>query len=101
MRSILMTPRIALLLTVFFVFTGCLISPGARAASAQTAPSAAPAPATPPTTPPASGAPASTPPAATGQTPAPANNSDANSNSDDSVTTLKKTVNEVRVVFTV
>jgi VWFA-related protein len=42
-------------------------------------------------------APVTAPPATSGQTPAPAGNPD----SDDSVTTLKKTVNEVRVVFTV
>jgi VWFA-related protein len=48
-------------------------------------------------TPSASGTPASTPPPAAAQTPAPPDNSE----SDEAVTTLRKTVNEVHVVFTV
>jgi VWFA-related protein len=90
MKSILMKPRVTLLLVAFFVLTGSVIEPGMWAVSAQTTPQT-------PAAPPASGAPASTPPAAAAQTPAAPDKSD----SDESVTTLKKTVNEVRVVFTV
>jgi Ca-activated chloride channel homolog len=93
-----MKPRIGLLPVVFFVLAGYLSGSAGSTASAQSTPEAtkpvAPNAAQAQVVPPASGAPVSTPPAA-GQTPAP------NSDSDESITTLKKTVNEVRVVFTV
>ncbi len=106
MKSILMKPRIALLLVAVLVITGLLISPGTWTASAQTTPQAS----TPgngavvggtqaPAAPPVGGTPVSTPPAQAGQTPA-SGNSDK-SDSDESITTLKKTVNEVSVIFTV
>ncbi len=103
MILILMKSRIALLLVAFFVLTGSLIGPGMSAVSAQTTPHetkpGVPADVQAPATPPASEPPVSTPPAAA-QTPVPPGNSDK-AEPDESVTTLKKTVNEVRVVFTV
>jgi Ca-activated chloride channel homolog len=92
MGSTSMKLRIALLLFAFFILRGFLISSGSLAASAQTAPPAA-KPAAPPNA--QTQAPA-TPPAAGQTAPAP-----DNSNSDDSVATIKSRVNEVRVVFTV
>ena len=86
--------RIALLLVALFVITVSLTSVGMWTASAQTTPQAA-KPAAPPNA--QTQAPA-TPPAA-GQTPPSPDNSE--SNSDDSVATIKSRVNEVRVVFTV
>jgi Ca-activated chloride channel family protein len=94
MKSLSMKLRIAFLLVALFVLTGPLTSAGMWTASAQTTPQAA-KPAAPPTAQTQSPA---TPPAA-GQTPPPPDNSE--SNSDDSVTTIKSRVNEVRVVFTV
>jgi len=94
MKSILMKLRIALLLVVFFVFTGSVVGPGMSSASAQTTPQA-----TKPGVPADAGthAPASPAPAAAGQTPAAPDKSDT----DESVATISKTVNEVRVIFTV
>jgi Ca-activated chloride channel family protein len=96
-----MTPRIALLpAAAFFVLAGCLSGTAGRTASAQSTPEATkprvPIAAQTQVVPPPSGAPVSAPPSA-GQTPAAPPNSD----SDESIPTVKKTVNEVRVVFTV
>ncbi|MGD0213162.1 MAG: VWA domain-containing protein [Terriglobales bacterium] len=93
MKLTSMKLRIALLLVVLLVLAGSLVGPRMSFAqtSAQTTPQAP--------TPPASGAPASTPPSQAGQTPP--QSSDSDSNSDDSVATIKSRVNEVRVVFTV
>jgi Ca-activated chloride channel homolog len=96
MKLTSMKLRIALLLVVLLVLAGSLVGPrmsfaNVRATSAQTTPQAP--------TPPASGAPAATPPGQAGQTPPQSGDSD--SNSDDSVATIKSRVNEVRVVFTV
>ncbi len=89
MKSTSMKFRSVLLLVASFIFAGSLTSSGMWVASAQTAP-----PATKPGTPDAQTQAPATPPAA-GQT------APDNSNSDDSVTTIKARVNEVRVVFTV
>jgi len=86
--------RIALLLFALLVLAGSLTGSGMWAASAQTTPPAA-KPAAPPNT--QTQAP-STPPAAGQTAPAPDN---SESNSDDSIATIKARVNEVRVVFTV
>jgi Ca-activated chloride channel family protein len=102
MRPIPMKPRSALLLVTLLLLTGLGMFPVTGVASAQAAPGAA-KPVAPsaqtqsPATPTPSGAPVSTPPAAAGKTPPASDNSD----SDDSLTTLRTTVNEVRVVFTV
>ncbi len=80
-----MKSRIFPLLIVLVALVGVIAGPGTWAAAAQTPP-------------------ATTPPPATGHTPAPAQApaGDANkAEADESVTTLKKTVTEVRVVFTV
>jgi VWFA-related protein len=96
MKFILMKSRIFLLLLAFAVLAGSLIG--------QTAPPAStPAPQNPPanTSVPPDGktqAPAAQPPA--GQVPSQPQNPNS-SDSDDSITTLRSTVNEVRVVFTV
>jgi Ca-activated chloride channel homolog len=84
--------RIFLLFVVFHVVAGSLLG--------QTTPSAPATQNSPANTPPAGNpqVPAATTPA--GQTPAQPENP-AKSDSDDSITTLKATVNEVRVVFTV
>ena len=86
-----MKSRIFPLAVAFLAMAVCLIG--------QTTPATPPASSGPGSTPPA--APSSAPPsaAATGQTAAPADT--AKSDTDETVTTLKKTVNEVRVVFTV
>jgi len=89
MKSIPMKPRTPLLVVAFFVFTALVVEPVTWAASGQTTPQAPAAPAP-------GGAPASTPPAGAGQTTAPPSNSD----SDDSFK-VRKTVNEVSLVFTV
>jgi Ca-activated chloride channel family protein len=94
MKSALMKLRIALLLVALVALPGSVIGSGMWAISAQTTPAQT---ASAQATPPASGAHASTPPAAAGQTPIPP----AKSDSDESVTTFSKTVNEVSVVFTV
>ena len=94
MRSTSMKLRIALLLFALLVLAGSLTGSGMWAASAQTTPPAA-KPAAPPNT--QTQAP-STPPAAGQTAPAPDN---SESNSDDSIATIKARVNEVRVVFTV
>jgi len=94
MRSTSMKLRIALLLFALLVLAGSLTGSGMWAASAQTTPPAA-KPAAPPNT--QTQAP-STPPAAGQTSPAPDN---SESNSDDSIATIKARVNEVRVVFTV
>jgi VWFA-related protein len=86
--------RSALLLFALLVLAGSLTGSGMWAASAQTTPPAA-KPAAPPNT--QTQAP-STPPAAGQTAPAPDN---SESNSDDSIATIKARVNEVRVVFTV
>ena len=102
MKLILMKFRIALLLAVFVVLPGSLTSLRTSTAFAQ--PAQATTPAVParagtqaPAATPASGAPVATPPAQTA--PAPANA--GKSESDEAVATITKTVNEVRVVFTV
>jgi len=98
MKSILMKSRISLLLLALVVLAGSLIG--------QTAPpvSAPPAPTSTTQNSPATASPAdskTSPPAAqTPANPAPPQPENA-ANSDDSITTLKATVNEVRVVFTV
>src|SRR5271165_3502695 len=86
-----MKSRIFPLAVAFLAMAVCLIG--------QTTPATPPASSGPVSTPPA--APSSAPPsaAATGQTAAPANS--GKSESDEAVTTITKTVNEVRVVFTV
>ncbi len=94
MRSTSMKLRSALLLFALLVLAGSLTGSGMWAASAQTTPPAA-KPAAPPNT--QTQAP-STPPAAGQTAPAPDN---SESNSDDSIATIKARVNEVRVVFTV
>jgi VWFA-related protein len=99
MKSTSMKLRIALLPVVLLVLTGALVGPRMSSAQSSTQTPAQTAPQSP--TPPASGAPASTPPAQAGQTPPPPGNSDSNSDSDDSIATIKARVNEVRVVFTV
>jgi len=86
--------RIALLLFALLVLAGSLTGSGMWAASAQTTPPAA-KPAAPPN---AQTQAPSTPPAAGQTSPAPDN---SESNSDDSIATIKARVNEVRVVFTV
>jgi VWFA-related protein len=76
-------------LVAFLALAGCLLGqtvPPASTAAASPASSGESKPQSP-----------SAPPATAGETPAAPNNSDT----DNSVTTLKKTVNEVRVVFTV
>ena len=94
MKSLSMKLRIALLLVASFVLTGSLTGSAMWTASAQTTPQAA-KPAAPPNA--QSQAPAT--PSTSGQTPPAPDNSE--SNSDDSLTTIKARVNEVRVVFTV
>lgn len=95
MESTSMKLRIALLPVVLLVLAGSLAGP--RMSFAQT-PAQTPAQTSPPASmPPASGTPASTSPGQSGQTPPPSGDSD----SDDSVATIKARVNEVRVVFTV
>ncbi|MGD0826323.1 MAG: VWA domain-containing protein [Terriglobales bacterium] len=86
--------RIALLLFALLVLAGSLTGSGMWAASAQTTPPSA-KPAAPPN---AQTQAPSTPPAAGQTAPAPDN---SESNSDDSIATIKARVNEVRVVFTV
>ena len=99
---IAMKLRIFLLLVVSLVIAGLSVGPATWTASAQApAPATKPAEAAPSATQtpgPANGQPTAA--AAAGQTAPPASNPDK-SESDESVTTLKKTVNEVRVVFTV
>jgi Ca-activated chloride channel homolog len=80
LKLTLMKSCIAWLRVALLVVAGFLIGSAQRTAFAQTTPQAPP-------------------PAAAGQTPATSAN--ANKSDDDSITTLKKTVNEVRVVFTV
>ncbi len=93
-----MKSRIFLLLIAVQILAGSLIgqaAPASTPAAAQNTPGKTQAPAAGTSTPSAS-----TPPGQAGQTPAPSENP-AKSDSDDSITTLKATVNEVRVVFTV
>src|SRR5271169_110492 len=93
-----MKSRIFLLLIAVHVLTGSLIGQATVPAStpaAQNTPGKAQAPAAGTPTPSAS-----TPAGQAGQAPAQSENP-AKSDSDDSITTLKATVNEVRVVFTV
>jgi Ca-activated chloride channel homolog len=106
----LMKFRISPLLIVFPVIAGMLAGPGTWTASAQAPPAQSQSTPTQPTqaqpepSAAASGAPADTPPPAAAPVPAPAQapaNDPAKPDIDDSLTTLKKTVNEVRVVFTV
>src|SRR5208282_3787648 len=97
MKAILMRPRIVLILPI--LLTGMLVGLTGTLSLAQTAVTApaAPAAATPST-------PATTTPGATGQSPAPATPTPADNPDNpenESVTTIKKTVEEVRVVFTV
>ncbi|MFI5111015.1 MAG: hypothetical protein ACHP78_19505, partial [Terriglobales bacterium] len=94
-----MKSRIFLFAIVFFVLVGSLTSqtaPPASTPAAQNAPQKTSAPPEGKTQAPAAAAPV----APAGQAPAPSGNADK-SDSDEAVTTLKKTVNEVRVVFTV
>jgi Ca-activated chloride channel homolog len=96
-----MKSRIFLLL-VLLALAAYLVGQTASPASTPAAPQSPPEktntqPAGSAQTPPASGAPASTPPPAATQTPTAPDSSE----SDESITTLKKTVNEVHVVFTV
>ena len=105
----LMKSRIFLLLIVFPVIAGIIAGPGTRTASAQTPTQTPPAQtqstqtqSEPPVT--GTGAPGDTPRTGTAPVPAPAQapaSDPAKPDIDDSLTTLKKTVNEVRVVFTV
>jgi VWFA-related protein len=88
MKSILMKPRIALLFVTFLVFS-VFAGPGLSSAFAQTAAQS-------PATSPAGGAAASTSPAAAGQTQVPPDKPEP-----DDAFKVQKTVNEVRVVFTV
>ena len=108
MKSILMKPRIALFLSALLVVGTSFIALGTEPASAQTPPTAqagtptASQAQTPPSAgqaPVATAQPAATPSAA-GQAPATPSNA-PKSDSDESVTTIPVTVNEVRVVFTV
>ena len=92
---VLMKSRIFLLLIAFHVLAGSPIGHAAAPASAQNTPGKTQAPAAGTPTPSAS-----TPAAQAGQASAQSENP-AKSDSDDSITTLKATVNEVRVVFTV
>lgn len=113
MKSILMKPRIVLFLALLFL-VGALVGPAATGTLAQTA--AAPAGAetqsksgaasVPATAAPAPATPAATTPASSGQTSGPAAAAPATVESPDnpdneSITTIRKTVEEVRVVFTV
>jgi Ca-activated chloride channel homolog len=115
MKSILMKSRVFLLLVAFHVLAGSLVGqtppPASMPTAAQNAAektSPPPEGKTPAPAPPAAGAPTSSTPASTtsapaapaGQAPAQAG-SPAKSDSDESVTTIVKLVNEVRVVFTV
>ena len=110
MNPILMKPRIAVFLSASLVLAASFVGVGIRPARAQTTVPAAkassptdvqtsPPPATAAQAPTPTTPPASVPPAAA-QTPTPADNS-GKSESDESVTTIPVTVNEVRVVFTV
>ena len=101
MKPILMKSRIFLLLVAFHVLAGSLVvgqmtgqtaTPASTPASTQNSPAKTSVPPDGTTSTPAAQTPA-------GQTPQPEN--PAKPASDDSVTTLKATVNEVRVVFTV
>ena len=102
--------RISLLLIILPVIAGTLAGRGAWTASAQAPPAqtqptqtqATPTQPEPSAT--AAGTPTGTPPPAAAPVPAPAQataSDPAKPDIDDSLTTLKKTVNEVRVVFTV
>jgi len=95
--------RLPLLLIILSLLAGAIAGPGAWVASAQTPAAVSsqnppPQTASTPTASSASGKTATTPPA-TGQTPAQA--PPANGESDEALSTIVKTVNEVRVVFTV
>src|SRR5208283_1930559 len=100
MKAILMRPRIVLILPI--LLTGMLVGLTGTLSLAQTAVTAPAAPAA--ATPPSPSTPATTTPGATGQSPAPATPTPADNPDNpenESVTTIKKTVEEVRVVFTV
>jgi Ca-activated chloride channel homolog len=114
-QVVLMKSRIFLLLVVFLLLAGSLIgqtaqpdsAPAAQNAPAKTSPSpddktqapAAPASSTPTPAPPATTPSAPAAPTAAGQVPQAEN--PAKSDSDESVATIIRVVNEVRVVFTV
>lgn len=112
---ILMRSRLFLFLSALVIAWAAFAASANPAALAQTPPkgdSQPPAPQSPTAQVPASAASAATSSTASspsapanssaaGQAPAPAENPRADSETDESVTTLKKTVNEVRVVFTV
>jgi VWFA-related protein len=110
MNPILMKPRIAVFLCVLLVLAASFVGWGSQPACAQSTTPAAKAssPTNAPTSPPpATAAQAPTPttppalvPPAAAQTPTPPDNS-GKSESDESITTIPVTVNEVRVVFTV
>jgi len=119
-QIVLMKSRIFLLLVAFLLLAGSMIgqtAPPASVPSAQNPPattsappddkaqpqeaptSSAPTPATPASATPASTAPVPAPPATAGQAPPPDN--PPKSDSEESVETIRRVVNEVRVVFTV
>jgi len=88
-----MKSRIFPLLVVFLTLAGCLLGQTALSTSMAALPNSSETRQAQPANP-ASQAPAPTPPATAGQ-------ASGTPDTDNSVTTLKKTVNEVRVVFTV
>ncbi|MGA2005120.1 MAG: VWA domain-containing protein [Terriglobales bacterium] len=91
MKAILMKTGTPLLLPVLLVLTVVLVSPQVQPLWAQTT--------APSTTPPAAAPSAAVPPAAA-QAPPPAGNS-GKSETDETITTIPVSVNEVRIVFTV
>jgi VWFA-related protein len=100
MKAILMRPRIVLILAI--LLTGMLVGLTSTASLAQTAVTAAAGPAA--ATPPSPSAPATPPPVATAQSPPPAATAPANTPDNpenESITTIRTHVEEVRVVFTV
>ena len=95
-----MRPRIVLILAI--LLTGMLVGLTSTASLAQTAVTAAAGPAA--ATPPSPSAPATPPPVATAQSPPPAATAPANTPDNpenESITTIRTHVEEVRVVFTV
>ncbi len=107
MKLILMKPRIALFLSVFLVLAASFAGLRMQSACAQTtapaaqpsSPTDAPAPVNHAAPDPAT--PSGSVPPASAQTPAPATGNSGKSESDEPLTTIPVTVNEVRVVFTV
>ncbi len=111
MKLILMKPRIALFLSVFLVLAASFAGLGRQSACAQTTvPAAKPSSPTDVPAPMPQAAAVQTPdpatpsgsvPPASAQTPTPSPGNSGKSESDEPVTTIPVTVNEVRVVFTV